>query len=71
MNVIHALLESADKCRENGKDEPKNIICEIFYVVFVRMPGEDIRRLESRMIQVLWKSESLVFFKVERRLSRR
>ena len=34
------MLESSVKCKENGKDEGKNILCEIFYVVFVRMSGE-------------------------------
>ena len=41
-NIINdkSVLESAKKCRKNGKDERKNIICEIFYVVSVHMPGE-------------------------------
>ena len=30
----------AYKCKENGKDEYKNIIFEIFHVVSVRMSGE-------------------------------
>ena len=34
------MLESAEKCKENGKYERKNILCEIFYVVSVRMSGE-------------------------------
>ena len=34
------MLDSADKFKENGKDERTNILCEIFYVVYVRMSGE-------------------------------
>ena len=41
------MLESAEKCKENGKYEHKNIICEIFYVVSVRMLG---KILEDRKV---------------------
>ena len=33
------VLDSAEKCKENWKDERKNILCGILYVANVRMPG--------------------------------
>ena len=41
-NIINgrSVLESAERCKENRKDEWKNILYEIFYVVSVRTPGE-------------------------------
>ena len=34
------MLESAEKLRENSKDERKNILWEILYVVSICMSGE-------------------------------
>ena len=49
INIINdrSVLESAEKFRENGKDERKIIIWEIFYVVCVRMSG---KILEDRKV---------------------
>ena len=38
------MLKSAEKFKENGKYDCKNILCEIFYVVSVCMSGENLRR---------------------------
>ena len=41
-NIINGrnVLGSAEKCKENRKDECKNILCEIFYVLSVHISGK-------------------------------
>ena len=46
---LDSVLESKDKLNENERDERENIMCEIFYVVFVRISEEII--LEDKKLE--------------------
>ena len=55
-NVINgrSVLDIADKCKENWKDECKNILCEIFYVVTVFMSRNILED------QIFWDNTGLM-----------